>query len=156
MSTQKLTPPITPHGTPKGTPNGNLVQVIEDMIILLEQENHAVKSSDFGVFNDLQQKKVDLFTAIHDLSVQADQGALATIALQPGASDKLKSRLNAAVENNRHTLEIASKSMGRLLDRIANAARQAAMEDRKYYGASGTLAQPQSKSAISITLNENA
>lgn len=133
----------------------NLVQVVEDMIILLEQENHAVKSSDFGAFEGLQQRKVDLFAAIHDLATEADMQGLKPITLQAGAADKLKGRLNDAVENNRKTLEIAGKSMGRLLDRIASAARDAALENRKYYGASGAFSKPQG-SSLSITLNENA
>lgn len=124
---------------------GRLLRVeetVKALITLLKQETRAVQATDLQTFTQLQTAKNDLYELYHNdirnLIMRKDD--------LKDLPDNIKDRLRAweaELSNTAHlnssALGLASKSFGRLRDRVMHFAKESVLRVSAQYGANGSL-----------------
>lgn len=122
----------------------------------LETETQALRKADFKTVDQLQDDKKNLAKSYHTQisTLSARKAELAALDLP--TREKLvlaRKKFTEILNDNLHALAAAKDSSKRLVDRILEAAREAALEDKtSAYTARGRMNTPV-KAPLSISLN---
>lgn len=107
---------------------------------LLEDETKALNTSNFTLFESLQDRKVRLAQAYQDALLAFEEEVEHLQALDENVKDKLRAshaRFSVVAEYNQSALSTAKHASERIVSLIMDAARQTVM-DTPNYGATGS------------------
>ena len=136
-----------------------MIETIDMLRDVYERETHALKHSDIQTFMQLQEKK--LFAAYQYQADMKDMLERVDTLKSEGKSqilDELKEKYTEFTNissKNSDALERMERIMGRLSDRLVNAAKRAAMADGVSYSASGAL-DGKARQVVTTGISETA
>ncbi len=135
----------------------NVLELIESFGGLLEKETKALRQADFKTVDSMQDAKKQMAKTYQTHVAGLHQRKADIVNVELTLREKLiKARIGftTILNENLRAIEAAKDSSKRLVDRILEAAREAAMEDKtNAYTARGRM-NTQIKSPLSISVNQ--
>ena len=135
----------------------NVLELIQKFGSLLEKETTALRKADFKAVDAFQEEKKQMAKSYQTHVAGLCDKKADILNIEMTLREKLvKARIHfsAILNDNLRALDAAKDSSKRLVDRILEAAREASMEDKtNAYTARGRM-NTQSKSPLSISMNQ--
>ncbi|MAO90404.1 MAG: hypothetical protein CMM78_05395 [Rhodospirillaceae bacterium] len=130
----------------------NLIELMEDLVVVLEKENALLETPQAAELSPVVEEKQALFKHYNDHVEAISQDPGFAVAL----SDDLRTQLQTLAETfealmtiNRRKLEILTKSSQHVVNRIIEAAKQAA-GDIPGYGRQGAISNGRAAAPIAM------
>ena len=130
----------------------NLIELMEDLVVVLEKENALLETPQAAELSPVVEEKQALFKHYNDHVEAISQDPGFAVAL----SDDLRTQLQTLAETfealmtiNRRKLEILTKSSQHVVNRIVDAAKQAA-GDIPGYGRQGAISNGRAAAPIAM------